>query len=485
MLVQILQNAALISFVAIGVYWVWQSTEPPETLLNQVLLGFNFGLVTFLVTSTPIVSADGATIDARAGPVILAGIVAGPIAALISATVGAIARTVVGGSFAFSGSLVYFLYAGAACAIWYSSMQRKKTERVTFHSIGIGGLTSIVAASLMFFVIQPRDLALQWLFSDFPMIALANALSVALAGAVCAIAISAAVQKKRLAGALETLNLAKSAGGIGIWTYDPKEDRTHWDETNRILHGLTDTEKIVEFPNWQDVIIADDLPRINKEFKDALSGRAKFDTIYRVQLADGTKRHIKANAIVIHDSAGDPIRIVGANLDLTPLAEISSALKEAQQIANQAQKLEAIGELTGGVAHDFNNLLSIVLGNIELARQHTQEPTVCEFLAHAETATLVGADLTRNMLAFARQADLNPTILDMNTIVQDAQNWMVRTLPKNINVDLALGFNIYPVYADKSGVETCLLNLLLNAKDALGVGGGQLELKPRVCSLTQ
>ncbi len=484
MLVQILQNAALISFVAFGVFWVWQRSEVPENVLGQVVLGLNFGLVAFLVTATPIVTEDGATIDARAGPVILSGIVAGPIAAFIAAFFGAIARAFIGGSFAFSGVLVYFLYAGAACSIWYYRRRHKGIERVSIWTVGSGAFASVVAASLMFFVIQPRELALHWLFNDLPVIALANLLSVALAGVVCAIAIAAAERKNELARALETLNLAKSAGGIGIWTFDPRHDRAEWDETNRMLHGFQGLEAGGEYADWEAVVHPDDLPRVNEEFQDALSGKAEFDTTYRVKLADGTERHLKANAAVVRDSTEAPIRIVGANLDLTPLVEMDSALIEAQEIASQAQKLEAIGELTGGVAHDFNNLLSIILGNVELARDRTNDRTMAEFLDQAEAAALLGSDLTRNMLAFARRAELNPTLLDVNTIILDAQTWMVRTLRDNIDVDLALGADVCPVFADKSGIETCLLNLLLNAKDALNASGtirietSHLEVKP-------
>lgn len=159
------------------------------------------------------------------------------------------------------------------------------------------------------------------------------------------------------------------------------------------------------------------------------------------------------------------------------IVDIRQRLKEQQnrdalqsQLA-AAQRLETIGQLTGGVAHDFNNLLSVILGNLELVQGETDERIRDERMQACVDASLRGADLTRSMLNYARQAPLQPKQIDLNTLVRTTKNWAGRTLPAHIDVETSLLAGLWRVNIDPSVAESALLNLMLNARDAMPTSG--------------
>ncbi|MDJ0820309.1 MAG: MASE1 domain-containing protein [Paracoccaceae bacterium] len=169
----------------------------------------------------------------------------------------------------------------------------------------------------------------------------------------------------------------------------------------------------------------------------------------------------------------DPERnLVRASItDVTERKEAEERRRDLEEQLMQSQKLEAVGQMTGGVAHDFNNLLNVILGNLELLRDETMDAESVKLIDAAIGATARGADLTKNMLSFARRADLHPTRLDLSDIVQHMDNWIARTIPASIRVEKSLEADLWPVEADRSTTESALLNLMINARDAITDGG--------------
>ncbi len=149
----------------------------------------------------------------------------------------------------------------------------------------------------------------------------------------------------------------------------------------------------------------------------------------------------------------------------------TTAQKRMEREINQAQKLESIGQLTGGVAHDFNNLLAAIMGSLELLRDDETDAEKLSLIDTGIRATQRGAELTRNMLAFARRARLEPTVIELNTLVNETCNWAGRTLPSKIEVETLLTAGLWPIKVDVSSIESSLLNLILNARDAMPEGG--------------
>jgi signal transduction histidine kinase len=154
----------------------------------------------------------------------------------------------------------------------------------------------------------------------------------------------------------------------------------------------------------------------------------------------------------------------------------------AEGTLRQAQKMEAVGQLSGGIAHDFNNLLTIILGNLDIIRRRVSAATAAQ--GALELAATIGrpldaalygthksAELVQRLLAFSRRQVLEPVRVDLNRLVADLTDMLHRTLGENINVETILGVGLWPTFADANQVENALVNLCVNARDAMAEGG--------------
>lgn len=150
-----------------------------------------------------------------------------------------------------------------------------------------------------------------------------------------------------------------------------------------------------------------------------------------------------------------------------------AAREEAEEKARQSQKMEAIGQLTGGVAHDFNNMLAIVLGNLDLAQRRIAngDTDIVRFLDNGIDGAKRAAQLTRRLLAFSRKQPLSPSIIDTNQLVQGMEDLLRRTLGERIDFELVLAGGLWRTKIDPGELESAILNLAVNARDAMPNGG--------------
>jgi two-component system NtrC family sensor kinase len=145
--------------------------------------------------------------------------------------------------------------------------------------------------------------------------------------------------------------------------------------------------------------------------------------------------------------------------------------EQAEQALRQSQKMEAVGQLTGGVAHDFNNLLTIIIGNLGIAKRGVVEARAERALANALTGAERAAQLTQRLLAFSRLQPLNPTALDVNRLIVNVSDILTRSLGETIELETISGAGLWKIEVDISELESALLNLALNARDAMPHGG--------------
>lgn len=231
---------------------------------------------------------------------------------------------------------------------------------------------------------------------------------------------------------------------------------------------------------------------------------------------DGAVRWIEARCIIFYDQNQRPVRVVGVNADVTrqkrailQLRAFTETLEEqvrerthaleveyaarqkAEESLRQANKMEAIGQLTGGVAHDFNNLLTVVLGGLEtIGRQvpTLQHSPATARIIRAKDMALQGVQravtLTSRLLAFSRQQPLAPTVLDANHLVAGICELLRRTLGEVVALETVLAAGLWPTFADANQLENAILNLALNARDAMP-NGGKLTIETANCYLDE
>ncbi|NKN33469.1 PAS domain S-box protein [Marichromatium bheemlicum] len=186
---------------------------------------------------------------------------------------------------------------------------------------------------------------------------------------------------------------------------------------------------------------------------------------YTLRCADGATMEVELSAIADVDADGRLIRALAVMNDVTDK-------KRTEEELRQAQKLEAVGQLTGGIAHDFNNLLAVVMGNLQLLERRVEGPArALANVRNALEASARGVELTRRLLAFARRQPLTPQRIDVNALISGMRDLLQRTLSSQIEIELRLCESVAPVMVDPTQLESALLNLAINARDAMPEGG--------------
>ena len=198
----------------------------------------------------------------------------------------------------------------------------------------------------------------------------------------------------------------------------------------------------------------------------ASAGSEQIET--RVLAADGTDRRIAWSA------TSDAVAVYAVGRNVTTEREADEALRRTEDQLRQSQKMEAVGQLTGGIAHDFNNLLTAIVGSLELAQARFASGRTTDLnrlMGNAMTAATRAGALTHRLLAFARRQALDPSRLDLRTLVTSMHALFTGTMGEDIEVRMAIGRELWPVLCDANQLENALLNLAINARDAMPNGG--------------
>lgn len=194
------------------------------------------------------------------------------------------------------------------------------------------------------------------------------------------------------------------------------------------------------------------------------SEEQRWSSDYRMRRGDGTWAHVEERSVALRDERGKPFLVIGSLSDVTERRRLEDQL-------HAAQKMEAIGRIAGGIAHDFNNLLAVILGNAELLMDDEGDPVRLDFATEIVDATRRGAELTQRLLSFARRARLSPQVIDLNECVSGMGKMLARVLPATIRLEPVLMAGLWKTAADPAFVESALLNLVVNARDAMPKGG--------------
>jgi signal transduction histidine kinase/ActR/RegA family two-component response regulator len=244
----------------------------------------------------------------------------------------------------------------------------------------------------------------------------------------------------------------------GTWTSSAMLDE---------IFGIDDPSFARTVPGWLSIVHPDEREHMAAYFADEVLGRRKsFDREYRIRrLNDGEERWVRGLGELLADGEGRLVEMIGTIQDITES-------KAAETLLRQSQKLEGIGRLAGGVAHDFNNLLGVMTGYTELAvRQLAADHPARARLGQVLSAADRAASLARQLLAFSRKQVMRLEVLDINAALQELSRMLERVVGEDVEIELRWGPGLGAVRADPTQIDQVVMNLVLNARDAMPKGG--------------
>ncbi|MET0314004.1 MAG: ATP-binding protein, partial [Hansschlegelia sp.] len=303
------------------------------------------------------------------------------------------------------------------------------------------------------------------------------------------------------------LRLATEAAEIGLWDVDPINDVLYWPPRVKKMFGLS-ADAEVSMTHFYEGLHPDDRAATTAAFEAAADPerRAVYDVEYRtIGHDDGVLRWVAAKGRGVFDETGRCVRLIGTAIDVTArkaaelqlrslneelerhVAERTDKLMAAEAALRQSQKMEAVGQLTGGIAHDFNNMLTGVIGALDLIKRRVGSGRLDDldrFMDAASSSAQRAAALTARLLAFSRRQSLDPKPLDPNALLMSLEELLRRTIQENIALRIVTNPAVPHAIADANQLESAIVNLAINARDAMP-DGGQLTIETSLVELDQ
>jgi PAS domain S-box-containing protein len=271
---------------------------------------------------------------------------------------------------------------------------------------------------------------------------------------------------------------AQGVAHIGSWEWDARTGQLAWSDELFRIYGASPGAFAPSYETFTAMVHADDRARVEQIARQAIVDGEPFEFEFRLLRADGVARMALSRGSAVRDGNGHPLRLVGTLQDITDQKQFDTRLRHAQ-------KLEALGLLAGGIAHDFNNLITAIGGYTEMVLSQLDhgDPRHDDLLEVRKAAERAAA-LTRRLLAFSRTQSLQAKVVDVNAVVAGLESLLRRTIGEHIELTLTLAQRLDPVRVDPDQLEQVVLNIALNARDAMP-GGGQLRFTTAVADVDE
>ena len=267
-----------------------------------------------------------------------------------------------------------------------------------------------------------------------------------------------------LARSQERLHLALKAARMGTWQWDVATNTLTWDESLHQLYGVV-PGAVTQYDHFLQRVHNDDRTFVVASIQQAIEGGGGLDYEFRIVRPNGEVRWLADQGRSVRDDAGKLLYMSGVCLDITDRRVMEERLR-------QSQRMDAVGQLAGGIAHEANNMMSVVLGCADYVLQRTDlPPAVRDDVDQIWRAATRTAGITQQLLAFSRRQVLQPQVLDLNATVAELGSILSRTLGETRNLRMHLSPALGPVRTDPGQLEQVLINLILNARDAMPEGG--------------
>jgi PAS domain S-box-containing protein len=271
----------------------------------------------------------------------------------------------------------------------------------------------------------------------------------------------------------ERFRLVARATKDAIWDLDIRTAKVWRCENFWELFGYPPKATEPDVDGWKNLLHPEDRDRVWNTFQAALLRQSdSYEIEYRFCRADGSYAVVLDRAYIVYDDSGKPTRAIGTMTDLSDRRELEEQFR-------QAQKMEAVGRLAGGIAHDFNNCLMVITCYAEIMREQLgTEDKLREHLAQVLKSAERAGSLTHQLLAFSRKQLLSPRVINLNAVVGDSETMIQRLIGEDIELNVSLAETLWPVKADPGQIGQVLMNLCINARDAMP-DGGELRIETK------
>jgi PAS domain S-box-containing protein len=268
------------------------------------------------------------------------------------------------------------------------------------------------------------------------------------------------------------LRLAQEAAKSGTWEWDLRTNQNYWSEEVWPLYGLTPQSCVPSYEAWRQSVHPEDRARAAAAVNEAASHGAELNVEWRLNDPAGRERWLMSRGQPQRGEDGRVERYLGIVVDITERKRAEEEKERLQLQLAQAQKMESIGRLAGGVAHDFNNLLTVINGYSRLLLDRlTAGDPLRDGLEEIHKAGERAAGLTQQLLAFSRKQVLQPRVLDLNRVVGEMRPMLARLMGEDVEVCVKLRAEATTIFADPHQLERVLMNLAVNSRDAMPHGG--------------
>jgi two-component system cell cycle sensor histidine kinase/response regulator CckA len=264
----------------------------------------------------------------------------------------------------------------------------------------------------------------------------------------------------------ERLELALQASKMGTFEWHIQSNQVIWGAELEALYGVARGDFDGRYDDWIQTLHPEDCDRTEQALQQTVNNGQGLDTEFRILRPDGETRWIAAKSSIFYDAAGQPLRMIGVHMDITEKKQL-----EAQFL--RAQRLESLGTLAGGIAHDLNNILTPILAAAKLLPHQVSQldQQAQHLLTIVEESAQRGSELVNQILSFTRGVEGKRAVLQIPELIQEVERIIRQTLPKSITVHLDLAPDLWPVSGDATQLHQVLMNLCVNARDAMAEQG--------------
>ncbi len=459
----------------------WPRTTRPGRLLQ----GFLFGAVAIIGMLRPLDFGNGLIFDGRSVMVGLCALYFGRLATVVAVIMLVVVRVSIGGVGVYMGVLVVLSSAiiGLFARRWLKSSERSPSSA----QIYVMGLAIHIVMIALMFTLPEGLIVIRKV--GLPVILL-YPLAMILAGKILSDQMDASRTLMQLRDSEKDLRDSQRIAHVGSWRLDVASNRVVWSDELYRMYGFdpalppppyTEHQKLFTPASWAALSAA-----LQNTRDTGIPYELELETVWK----DGSNGWMWVHGEAIPDASGKTVTLWGAAQDITERKQAEQDKAKLQSQLQQAMKMEAIGRLAGGVAHDFNNLLTGIIGNVGLAMVDVKpDDPVADRLTEAHKAADIAATLTRQMLSFSREQIIEPKVLNLNDILSSMHKMLSRLIGEDIELLTMPSERPAIVKVDSGQFEQILVNLAVNARDAMPDGGklivetGQVELDSEYCSL--